>query len=60
DVWIGAGVKILDGVVVSKGCVLAAGAVITHSTEPYGVYAGVPARRIKDRGDKPLSLTHEL
>ena len=50
DVWIGAGVKILDGVRVARGCVLGAGCVVTHSTEPDGVYAGVPARRIKTRG----------
>lgn len=49
DVWIGYGAQILSGVTVSDGCVIAAGAVLTRSTEPYGVYAGVPARRIKNR-----------
>ena len=49
DVWIGANVTILDGVTVASGCVLAAGVVVTKSTEPNGVYAGVPARRIKER-----------
>ncbi|PIR54371.1 hypothetical protein COU75_01340 [Candidatus Peregrinibacteria bacterium CG10_big_fil_rev_8_21_14_0_10_42_8] len=49
DVWIGAGAKILDGVTIAKGCVIGAGAVVTHSTEPYGVYTGVPAVKIKDR-----------
>lgn len=52
DVWIGAGVKILDGVEIGKGCVIAAGAVVNKSTEPYGVYAGIPAVRIKDRKEK--------
>ena len=50
DVWIGAGVKILDGVRVATGCVIGAGSVVTRSTEPYGVYVGAPARRIKTRG----------
>ena len=50
DVWIGAGAKILDGVFVAKGTVVAAGAVVTNSTEPYSVMAGVPARRIRFRG----------
>ncbi len=53
DVWIGAGARILDGVTIAKGCVIAAGAVLRESTAPYGVYAGVPARRVAERGDDP-------
>jgi len=49
DVWIGAGAKILDGVFLAVGTVVAAGAVVTNSTDPYSVVAGVPARRIKFR-----------
>jgi acetyltransferase-like isoleucine patch superfamily enzyme len=49
DVWIGAHATILDGVIVARGSVIAAGAVVTKSTEAYGVYAGVPARRIGGR-----------
>lgn len=49
DVWLGAGVKILDGVTVSKGTVVGANAVVTRSTETYGVYVGVPAKLIKRR-----------
>ena len=49
DVWIGYGAQIMAGVSVADGCVIAAGAVVTHDTEEYGVYAGVPARRIKER-----------
>jgi acetyltransferase-like isoleucine patch superfamily enzyme len=49
DVWIGAGAKILDGVTLRKGSVIGAGAVVTKSTESYGVYAGVPAKLIKFR-----------
>ncbi|MCI6187326.1 MAG: acyltransferase [Spirochaetia bacterium] len=49
NVWIGANVTILDGVTVESGCILAAGTVLTKSTEPNGIYAGVPAKRIKDR-----------
>lgn len=43
DVWIGHGAKIMAGVTVGDGCVIAAGAVVTHDTEPYCLYAGVPA-----------------
>ena len=49
DVWIGAGARILDGVTVSKGTVVGAGAVITRSTEPYSVVVGNPGRVIKSR-----------
>ena len=49
DVWIGFGVQIMPGVTIADGCVLGAGAVITKSTEPYGVYVGVPARLIRSR-----------
>ena len=46
--WVGARVTILPGVSVGAGCVLAAGAVVTRDCEPNGLYAGVPARRVRD------------
>ena len=46
--WIGANVMILPGVTVGRGCVIAAGAVVTTSTKPDGMYMGVPARRVRD------------
>ena len=49
NVWIGAKAAILSGVTIGRGCVVGAGAVVTRSTEPDGVYVGVPARRIKER-----------
>jgi len=49
DVWIAANSTILPGVTIKKGTVIAAGSVITKDTEPYGVYAGVPAKKIKER-----------
>ena len=49
DVWIGAGVIILDGVHIGKGCVIGAGSIVTHSTDDYGIYVGNPARLIKSR-----------
>ncbi len=48
-VMIGAGTRIMDGVTIRKGCFIGSGCVVTHSTEPYGVYVGVPARKIKSR-----------
>lgn len=49
DVWIGSGVRVLDGITISKGCVIGAGTVLTKSTEPFSVYVGVPGKKIKDR-----------
>lgn len=42
-VWIGAGAKILKGVDVGDGAVIAAGAVVTHDVPDHGVVGGVPA-----------------
>ena len=49
DVWLGCGVRVLDGVTIAKGCVIGAGSVVTKSTEPFGIYAGIPAKLIKKR-----------
>jgi maltose O-acetyltransferase len=46
--WLGAGCVILPGVTVADGCVIGAGAVVTRSTEPDGLYVGVPAVRVRD------------
>ncbi|WP_072690910.1 acyltransferase [Rhodococcus marinonascens] len=46
--WIGAGAIILPGVTVGEGCVIGAGTVITRDCEPNGLYAGSPARRLRD------------
>lgn len=49
DVWLGANVTLMDGAVLSKGSVIAANSVVNFKTEQYGVYAGVPAKKIKMR-----------
>ena len=49
DVWVGTGVRVLDGVRIGHGSVLAAGAVVTQSTEPFSINGGVPARKIGTR-----------
>lgn len=47
--WISSNVTILKGVTVGEGAVVAAGAVVTCDVEPYSVYGGVPARKLKNR-----------
>ena len=50
DVWIGARVVVLPGVHIADGCVVGAGSVVTSSlAEPYGIYAGNPARLLRHR-----------
>lgn len=49
DVWIGSGAKILDGVRIGKGSVVAAGSVVTKDVPEGVVVAGVPSRIIKER-----------
>jgi maltose O-acetyltransferase len=46
--WIGSGVTIMPGVTVAEGCVIGANALVNHSTEPDGLYAGTPAKRMRD------------
>ena len=53
DVWVASRVNIMAGVTVGRGSVLAAGAVVTKDVPPYSIMAGVPARRIGVRGQRP-------
>jgi maltose O-acetyltransferase len=46
--WLGAGSMVLPGVTIAPGCVIGAGAVVTQSTEPDGLYLGVPAKRVRE------------
>jgi acetyltransferase-like isoleucine patch superfamily enzyme len=50
DVWVGAGVVLLDGALIRRGAVIAAGSVVRGEVEAYAIYGGVPARRIGERG----------
>jgi maltose O-acetyltransferase len=61
--WLGARSVILPGSLVATGCIVAAGAVVRGQLEPWSVYAGIPARRVRDLdpgerippgGDAPL------
>jgi galactoside O-acetyltransferase len=49
DVWIGSNAVVTANVTLARGTIVAAGAVVTCSTEPYSIVAGVPARKIGER-----------
>lgn len=49
DVFIGLNVCICSSVTIGKGAIIGAGSVVTKDIPPYQVWAGNPARYIKDR-----------
>jgi carbonic anhydrase/acetyltransferase-like protein (isoleucine patch superfamily) len=50
NVLVGMGAIVMDKTRINSNCIIAAGAVVLENTliEPGSIYAGVPARRIKD------------
>jgi acetyltransferase-like isoleucine patch superfamily enzyme len=56
DVWLGAGVIVLDGATIERGCVVGAGSVVTKPLTEFSVAVGSPARKIRDRRDKASGL----
>lgn len=52
DVWIGARVTILSGVIIGSGSIIAAGSVVRSSFPPGSVIGGVPARALRQRSEK--------
>ena len=49
DVWIGLDAKVMSGVHIGQGAVIAAGAVVTKDVPPYAIVGGVPAKVLKYR-----------
>jgi acetyltransferase-like isoleucine patch superfamily enzyme len=49
DVWIGQGSTILPGIKIDDGAVVGAGSVVTESIKKDEIFAGNPAKKIRDR-----------
>ena len=47
--WLAANVVVNKGVRLARGTVVGAHSVVTKDTEEFGIYAGIPARKIADR-----------
>ncbi|HOO32568.1 MAG TPA: 2,3,4,5-tetrahydropyridine-2,6-dicarboxylate N-acetyltransferase [Thermotogota bacterium] len=60
NVLVGANAVITEGVRVGKHSVIAAGAIVLENVPPYTVYAGVPAKKIKDVDEKTVSKTQVI
>ncbi|MFW0886802.1 UNVERIFIED_CONTAM: CatB-related O-acetyltransferase [Pseudomonas sp. JL1] len=52
DVWIGMSAKVIAGVVIGDGAIVAAGAIVTRDVPPFAIVAGVPAKIIRYRFER--------
>lgn len=59
-VIIGSGSVVLPGVTIGEGSSVGALSLVTKSLEPWGVYFGAPAKRLKDRSKQLLELESAL
>ena len=49
DVWLGAGVIVTKGVNIGSGAIVAAGSVVTKDIPPNTIFAGTPAKFVRNR-----------
>jgi galactoside O-acetyltransferase len=56
---IGTGSIVFPGVTIADGCSIGAMSMVTKNTEAWGVYVGVPAKRLKERKRDLLALELE-
>jgi len=58
---VGTNAVIMPGITIGEGSVIGACSLVTHNTEPWTIYTGVPARPVKTRRkDKLLAFAKEL
>ena len=55
-VWVGVGVRILDGVTIGRNSIIGAGSVVTRDVAPFSVFLGNPGRVVQNRDRR--SVTH--
>lgn len=59
DCWIGSGSYLLSHAKIGRGCVVAAGSIVTKEIPPYAVVAGSPAKIIASRFSISQIIKHE-
>lgn len=57
---IGANATIMPGVIVAEGCSIGAMALILKSTTSWGIYVGIPAKRVRERSKEMLNLAKDF
>lgn len=57
NIWVGAGVNILDGSIIGEGVIIAAGAVVKDKVPDFAIVGGIPARLIKDRKANAVAVS---
>jgi acetyltransferase-like isoleucine patch superfamily enzyme len=60
DIWVGHGSIILSGINIGQGSIIAAGSVVTRDVEPFSIYAGNPARKIRNRFDSETEKNEHI
>ncbi|PVD52660.1 hypothetical protein DC498_09100 [Terrimonas sp.] len=60
DVWVGYGVIIMSGVRIGDGAIIAAGSIVVKDVEPYTIYGGIPAKKIRDRFEDTAALDNHI
>lgn len=60
DVWIGYGAIVLSGIKISQGSIIAAGSLVTKDVDAFSIYAGSPAKKIKNRFENETDLENHI
>ena len=50
--WLSCRTIVLPNITIEEGAVVAAGGVVTKNLEPFGIYGGIPAKKIGERNKK--------